>query len=45
MNTLIDITLLVLAYAGISLGCSVLLWALRVLPKQTNFEQATSRGW
>ena len=48
MNTLIDIILLLLAYAGISLVCSVLLWSLRVRrvpPKQTNFEQVISRGW
>ena len=45
MNTLTDITLLLLAYAGISLGCSVLLWSLRAPRNQANFEQATSRGW
>ena len=45
MNILIDIIVLLLAYAGISLVCSVLLWALGIPPKQTNFEQVTSRGW
>ena len=48
MNTLIDIIVLLLAYAGISLGCSALLWALRVMrarPKHTNLEQVTSRRW
>ena len=45
MNTLIDIIVLLLAYTGISLVCSALLWVLRVPPKQTSFEQVTSRGW
>ena len=43
MNTLIDIILLLLAYACISLGCSGLLWTPRVPPKQTNVEQVTTR--
>jgi len=45
MNTLIDIIVLLLAYGGLSLICSVLLRVLWVAPKQTDYEQVTNRGW
>jgi hypothetical protein len=46
MNTLIDITILLSAYAGLSLVCGALLrvlWAS--VPHRPHHEQVTTRGW
>jgi|EndMetStandDraft_6_1072998.scaffolds.fasta_scaffold581944_1 hypothetical protein len=46
MDTLIDITILVTAYAGLSLVCGALLrvlWA--TVPRRPDAEQVTTRVW
>ena len=45
MTTLIDVIVLLLAYAGLSLGCAGLLWLLRKLPRRHRYEGLTIRGW
>lgn len=46
MDTMIDVTILLSAYAGLSLICGAL---LRVLwtsaPRRPTYEQVTTRGW
>ena len=44
MITLIDVIILLLAYAGLSLGCSVLMWLLRTLP-QRDIRQVAPTEW
>jgi len=45
MNTLIDVTILLCAYAGLSLVCGALLRVLwTTMPQRSNYEQVTSRG-
>lgn len=45
MTTLIDVIVLLLAYAGLSLSCAGLLWLLRKLPQRHRYESLTIRGW
>jgi hypothetical protein len=46
MDTLIDITILLTAYASLSLFCAAMLRLLWTLPQRpTNYEHVTSRGW
>jgi hypothetical protein len=46
MDTLIDITILLAAYASLSLFCAAMLRLLWALPQRhASYEQVTSRGW
>ena len=45
MTTLIDVIVLLLAYAGLSLSCAGLLRLLRKLPQRHSHEGLTIRGW
>ena len=45
MTTLIDVVVLLLAYAGLSLSCAGLIWLLRRLPQRHRYEGLTTRGW
>ena len=45
MNALIDVTMLLLAYAGLSLGCTGLIWLLRRSPQRHRYEGLTTGGW
>lgn len=45
MTTLIDVVLLLLAYAGLCLSCEGLIWLLRRLPQRHRYEDLTIRGW
>jgi len=44
MITLIDVIVLLLAYAGLSLGCATLVWLLRTLP-QRNIHEIAPTKW
>jgi hypothetical protein len=44
MITLIDVIVLMLAYAGLSLGCAALMWVLRALP-QRDIQQVAPTKW
>lgn len=45
MITLIDVIILLLAYAGLSLGCGALMWLLRnALPQRTSYEGFIAKG-
>jgi hypothetical protein len=44
MITLIDVIVLLLAYAGLSLGCAALMWLLRALP-QRDIHQVAQTKW
>jgi hypothetical protein len=44
MITLIDVIVLMLAYAGLSLGCAALMWLLRALP-QRDIQQIAPTEW
>jgi hypothetical protein len=45
MTTLIDVIVLLLAYAGLSLSCEGLMWLLRRLPQRHRYDGLTIRGW
>jgi hypothetical protein len=45
MTTLIDIIVLLLAYAGLSLTCAGLIWLLRRRPQSHRYEGPTTRAW
>ena len=45
MTTLIDVIVLLLAYAGVSLTCAGLIWLLRRLPQRHRYEGLAIRGW
>ena len=45
MDTLIDIAILVSAYASLSLVCAALLRVLWIQPVRRIDESVTSRGW
>jgi hypothetical protein len=45
MITLIDVVILLIAYAGVSLGCGALVWLLRVAsPRRDDYEGSVARG-
>jgi len=44
MITLIDVVVLLLAYAGLSLGCAVLTKLVRALPQRDSYEIATTKN-
>jgi hypothetical protein len=44
MITLIDVIVLLLAYAGLSLGCAALMWVLRAFP-QRDIQQVAQTKW
>jgi hypothetical protein len=45
MITMIDVIILLLAYAGLSLGCGALMWLLRNAETQRdNYEGFVARG-
>lgn len=45
MITLIDVFILLLAYAGLSLGCGALMWLLRsALPQRNSYEGFIAKG-
>ena len=44
MITLIDVIVLLAAYAGLSLGCAGLIRLLRALPQRERYEGATTKG-
>ena len=45
MITLLDIIILVVAYAGVSVACDALVWLLRlVLPQRESYEGTLARG-
>jgi hypothetical protein len=44
MDTLIDILVLLLAYAGLSLVCAALLRVMWTPSDRTTYERATTRG-
>ena len=41
MITLIDVIVLLAAYAGLSVGCAALIRVLRALPQRDSYEVAT----
>jgi hypothetical protein len=45
MTTVIDVIVLLLAYAGLSLSCAGLIWLLRRLPHGHSHEGPTNRAW
>jgi hypothetical protein len=45
MTTLIDVIVLLLAYAGVSLSCAGLIWLLRKQPQSHRYEGPTPRAW
>jgi hypothetical protein len=45
MTTLIDVIMLLLAYAGLSLGCAGLIWLLRRFPQRHCYEGLATGGW
>ncbi len=45
MITLIDVIILLLAYAGLSLSCAALIWLLRALPQRDVHEVAPTKAW
>jgi hypothetical protein len=45
MNTLIDVVVLLIAYAGLSSVCSILLHLLSSSPTRGNRDAETTRGW
>lgn len=45
MITLIDVIVLLIAYAGVSLGCGALLWLLRVAsPPRAGYDGTITRA-
>jgi hypothetical protein len=44
MITLIDVIVLLAAYAALSLGCAGLIRLLRALPQRERYEGATTKG-
>jgi hypothetical protein len=44
MITLIDVIVLLLAYAGLSLGCAALMRVLQTLPQRDSYDIATTKG-
>ena len=44
MITLIDVIVLLLAYAGLSLGCAALMRVLQALPQRDSYDIATTKG-
>jgi hypothetical protein len=45
MAIVIDVSVLLLAYAGLSLGCAGLIWLLRRIPQNHRYEDPTIRAW
>jgi hypothetical protein len=45
MTTVIDVIVLLFAYAGLSLSCAGLIWLLRRLPQRHTYEDTTIRAW
>jgi hypothetical protein len=45
MTTVIDIIVLLLAYAGLSLTCAGLIWLLRRRPQSHRYEGPTTSAW